>query len=261
MTGVQTCALPICTWVSVAVNLVLTALQIGIGIFSKSQALIADEARGASVRLEAAYTDASQRLQRYLDSGAECSIAQGFLDHEIDWRAAHVSATACGLSRLAAQRLGCRWQQLGSVDDPTADAGNAIGRAWLRQLGQPGPLTSAIDGSALKRRLVGTLFADFAGYVAVPKDKSHAHAAPVASGKANPVKWEIEMCRGPVREMKLQAGNALQYAQKELRAKAGEGTLAELLAHEFPDLAIAREGGLGAAPDEARAFAAAVEKG
>lgn len=45
------------------------------------------------------------------------------------------------------------------------------------------------------------------------------------------------------------------------RAKAGEGSLAELLAHEFPDLAIAREGGLGAAPDEARAFAAAVEKG
>jgi len=80
---------------------------------------------------------------------------------------------------------------------------------------------------------LGKPFADFAGYVAVPKDKSHAHAAPVASGKANPVKWEIEMCRGPVREMKLQAGNALQYAQKELRAKAGEGIA---LVFENPDI-------------------------
>ena len=41
------------------------------------------------------------------------------------------------------------------------------------------------------------------------------------------------MCRGPVREMKLQAGNALQYAQKELRAKAGEGIA---LKFENPDV-------------------------
>lgn len=106
----------------------------------------------------------AERLMSCLEEAAECSVAQGFLEDEADWCADYVSATACGLSRLAAQRLGCRWQQLGGSDDPAADAGNAIGRAWLRQLGQPGPLTSAIDGSALKRRLVGTLFADFAGY-------------------------------------------------------------------------------------------------
>jgi len=80
---------------------------------------------------------------------------------------------------------------------------------------------------------LGKPFMDFTGYVAVPKDKSHEHTAPVASGKANPVKWEIEMCRGPVREMKLQTGNALQYAQKELRAKAGEGIA---LSFENPDI-------------------------
>ena len=80
---------------------------------------------------------------------------------------------------------------------------------------------------------LGKPFTDFTGYVAVPKDKSHEHAAPVATGKANPVKWEIDMCRGPVREMKLQAGNALQYAQKELRAKAGEGIA---LKFENPDV-------------------------
>jgi azurin len=80
---------------------------------------------------------------------------------------------------------------------------------------------------------LGKPFTDFPGYVAVPKDKTHEHSAPVATGKANPVKWEIEMCRGPVREMNLQAGNALQYAQKELRAKAGEGIA---LLFENPDI-------------------------
>ena len=80
---------------------------------------------------------------------------------------------------------------------------------------------------------LGQPFVGFPGYVAVPKDKTHEHAAPIATGKANPVKWEIEMCRGPVREMKLQTGNALQYAQKELRAKAGEGIA---LLFENPDI-------------------------
>jgi hypothetical protein len=80
---------------------------------------------------------------------------------------------------------------------------------------------------------LGQPFVGFPGYVAVPKDKTHEHVTPVASGKANAVKWEIEMCRGPVREMKLQTGNALQYAQKELRAKAGEGIA---LKFENPDI-------------------------
>ena len=80
---------------------------------------------------------------------------------------------------------------------------------------------------------LGKPFVDFPGYVAVAKDKSHDHAAPVASAKANPVKWEIEMCRGPVRELTLRTGNALQYAEKELRAKAGEGIA---LKFENPDI-------------------------
>ena len=80
---------------------------------------------------------------------------------------------------------------------------------------------------------LGKSFTDFPGYVAVPKDRSHDHAVPVASGKANPVKWEIDMCRGPVRELKLVTGNAMQYVQKELRAKAGEGIA---LKFENPDI-------------------------
>ncbi len=70
---------------------------------------------------------------------------------------------------------------------------------------------------------LGKPYTDYPGYVAVPKVMGHDHVAPVATGKVNPVKWEIEMCRGPVREMKLQAATGLQYLQKELRAKAGEG--------------------------------------
>ena len=80
---------------------------------------------------------------------------------------------------------------------------------------------------------LGKSFTDFPGYVDVPKNKSHDHAVPVASGKANPVKWEIDMCRGPVRELKLVTGNAMQYVQKELRAKAGEGIA---LKFENPDI-------------------------
>jgi azurin len=80
---------------------------------------------------------------------------------------------------------------------------------------------------------LGRPFEGFPGYAAVAKDKSHAHAAPVSTGKANPVKWEVEMCRGPVREMSLLTGNAMQYAQKELRAKPGEGIA---LRFENPDI-------------------------
>ena len=76
-------------------------------------------------------------------------------------------------------------------------------------------------------------FTDFPGYVAIPKTMAHGYAVPVSTGKVNPVKWEIEMCRGPVREITLQAASGLQYVQKELKAKAGEGIA---LTIENPDV-------------------------
>ena len=42
------------------------------------------------------------------------------------------------------------------------------------------------------------------------------------------------------------------------RAMAGEGALPDLVAQAFPDIDIDPTAGLGTAPDEARAFAAAV---
>lgn len=54
-----------------------------------------------------------------------------------------------------------------------------------------------------------------------------------------------------------------QARVKELcaRAKAGEGTLADLVARDFSDLALSTTGGLGTAPAEARAFADRVDQG
>lgn len=104
-------------------------------------------------------SEAASRLQRHLDSGAECSIVQGFLDREFEWRAAHVSSTACGLSRLEARRLGAGWHDLGGLPG----AGQADAPCGCRSNPSMQEFVAA-DGRRQTRRLVGTLFADFAGY-------------------------------------------------------------------------------------------------
>ncbi|MCX7072163.1 MAG: hypothetical protein NTW01_14370 [Gammaproteobacteria bacterium] len=101
----------------------------------------------------------AQRLHGHLERGGECSIAQGFLEREGDWRATYVSATACGLSRLEARRIGAGWHDLGHGGGPrAADAACGCG-APLPPHSAPGR-----TGQPETRRLVGTLFADFAGY-------------------------------------------------------------------------------------------------
>ena len=67
-------------------------------------------------------------------------------------------------------------------------------------------------------------FKDFPGYVAIPK-VAHAHAAgPVGAATAlRPVRWETEVCGNPPQEITLEAATGLQFAQKELRVKAGRG--------------------------------------
>ncbi|WP_293372854.1 adenylate/guanylate cyclase domain-containing protein [Nevskia sp.] len=101
--------------------------------------------------------DRAERLKRCLDGDVECSIAQGFLDDEDRWCAAHISATACGLSRLEARRLGARWQILG--DDDAVDGSRSPPAVDI-----PGRRSLAADGTPIARRFIGTLFADFAGY-------------------------------------------------------------------------------------------------
>ena len=67
-------------------------------------------------------------------------------------------------------------------------------------------------------------FKDFPGYVPIPK-VAHAHAAgPVGAATAlRPVRWETEVCGNPPQEITLEAATGLQFAQKELRVKAGRG--------------------------------------
>jgi azurin len=83
----------------------------------------------------------------------------------------------------------------------------------------------------LSAHALGEPFKDFKGYQPIAK-QAHGHAA-VASQGARAVRWETELCGPDPVILKLQAGNALNYLQKELRAKAGQ---AVALTFENPDV-------------------------
>jgi azurin/sugar phosphate isomerase/epimerase len=83
----------------------------------------------------------------------------------------------------------------------------------------------------LSAHALGEPFKDFKGYQPIAK-QAHGHAA-VASQGARAVRWETELCGPDPVILKLQAGNALNYLQKELRAKAGRSVA---LTFENPDV-------------------------
>jgi azurin len=83
----------------------------------------------------------------------------------------------------------------------------------------------------LSAHALGEPFKDFSGYRAVAKE-THAHVAITSKG-VRAVRWETEMCGPDPVILKLQAGNALNYVQKELKAKAGR---AVALTFENPDV-------------------------
>lgn len=86
----------------------------------------------------------------------------------------------------------------------------------------------------LSAHALGEPYKDFAGYRAIAKIPAHAHAvASAVSGKGRPVRWESELCGPDPVVLKVQAGSALNYLQKELRAKAGK---AVALTFENPDV-------------------------
>jgi len=86
----------------------------------------------------------------------------------------------------------------------------------------------------LSAHALGAPFTDFPSYRPVAKIPPHAHptTAP-ASGKGRPVKWESELCGPDPVVLKVQAGSALNYLQKELKAKAGRSVA---LTFENPDV-------------------------
>lgn len=83
----------------------------------------------------------------------------------------------------------------------------------------------------LSAHALGAPFKDFKGYRPIAKE-AHAHVA-VATSAARAVRWETEMCGPDPVTLKLQAGNALNYVQKELKAKAGRSVA---LTFENPDV-------------------------
>jgi azurin len=86
----------------------------------------------------------------------------------------------------------------------------------------------------LSAHALGEPYKDFTGYRVVAKQPAHAHeAAAVASGAGRPVRWESELCGPDPVVLKIQAGSALNYLQKELKAKAGR---AVALTFENPDV-------------------------
>lgn len=86
----------------------------------------------------------------------------------------------------------------------------------------PGLLTRTLY---LTLHQLGPAFTTFPGYTAIAKTSAdphadHQHHAVATSGPApSPVRWEHG---DPGRELRIQAAAGLQYAQRELRAKAGE---------------------------------------
>jgi azurin len=83
----------------------------------------------------------------------------------------------------------------------------------------------------LSAHALGAPFKEFKGYRPIAKE-THDHVA-VATKGARAVRWETEMCGPDPVTLKLQAGNALNYVQKELRAKAGRSVA---LTFENPDV-------------------------
>jgi len=83
----------------------------------------------------------------------------------------------------------------------------------------------------LSAHALGDPFKEFSGYRPIAKE-AHGHVA-AKSTKAQSVRWETEMCGPDPVVLKIQAGSALNYLQKELKAKAGR---AVALTFENPDV-------------------------
>lgn len=96
----------------------------------------------------------AQRLAQVLERAQRVAIVPGFLDAEAPWRAHQVGCTALGASLLTALRLGCEWRSAWTE------------RRQTRVFCRPGDVGEYVEGPqpTAGRRMVGVLFADFAGF-------------------------------------------------------------------------------------------------
>ncbi|MES2883959.1 MAG: adenylate/guanylate cyclase domain-containing protein [Pseudomonadota bacterium] len=113
--------------------------------------------------------DWALRLERCLAAATRVHAERGFLEDELGWAASNVTERALGLALLAASRLGGSLQlvevnpassrapfsPLPSLDDDPQRAQKAL--RWLHLAEPPAPAPAG-------RRMVGLIFADFAGF-------------------------------------------------------------------------------------------------
>lgn len=78
---------------------------------------------------------------------------------------------------------------------------------------------------------LGEPFRDYPGYTKIMKEHVHV-GVDTSTGKIQPVRWETEVCGQPAHEIYLATATGLQFAQKTLHVKAGEGVALTL---ENPD--------------------------
>jgi hypothetical protein len=101
------------------------------------------------------------RLERVLGQVDNVAVARGFLAEEEAWSTACIDAMALGRSRLAARRLGCEWRALGPD-------------GWLEGHASAAPApthpSTPVAAGRYGRRLGGIIFADFAGFSALPDE-------------------------------------------------------------------------------------------
>lgn len=102
--------------------------------------------------------DAPNRLRRLLDTADGSATLRGFLACEGAWAASQAAVMNHGLAALSASRLGLPLQ--------TVACGTGPARRWRRG---PTPTASHSEIAAPpKRRMVGLIFADFAGFARLP---------------------------------------------------------------------------------------------
>lgn len=102
-------------------------------------------------------SEIGERLKRVLEQAQRVAVVPGFLEHEAAWCCSEVQATALGASRMTAKRLGCHWEQV--VVRRTNDRYVLDAVADIERESACGDATPDVN-----RRMVGMLFADFAGF-------------------------------------------------------------------------------------------------
>lgn len=123
--------------------------------------------------------DEAARFAALLQRAERTASVPGFLDEEAQWTAEQTVATALGVSLLSARRLGCPWRlvelrstgaraapRIACVPVPAAGlSGEALQQGRLPSLPLPAATHTSSEG---RRRMVGILFADFAGFSRIP---------------------------------------------------------------------------------------------